>query len=472
MAVTRGCDHIWGYQNQSQGNIQCDVSNMVFYPNTKALTTCYYSCNNTDNCNNISTTKLKPCTKACSVGSSYCDYLTGKCVCRTPAYKFPNCTAAPSPTTYRSCVQCNGETDENCHNMTKSCQCSRPDTSQPFCSSTKTSTIAPVSHKMSMFLLIRNRTQSMFLDGNVIRNIVTRGCSSSFTSADECFFTKPSDSSLSTYTEYTCISTCDTNGCNTGTLDDKNKRLYCVQCDLQKRDDCKTMTTRTRCQSDMAKYCVSKVEYYIPENVDRNYKVEPEYMLVNISRGCATESVTKQCESTLVGSLSAMKVICQESCQMDGCNVGWPARPQCSICNSQSSSTSSTNPADTKDGYDSCIYNPPPPVQCKFPYQQYCVASLKTKNLPPAPNSGYAQEMVRSCSYHDYGNGCTDVGTVGGYGYSYYNCNRTCKTYGCNSGLISTSIRVTSSVYWHFFPAMVTIVSQQWTSFHFFRIHV
>uniref|UniRef100_F6UHF9 UPAR/Ly6 domain-containing protein n=3 Tax=Ciona intestinalis TaxID=7719 RepID=F6UHF9_CIOIN len=196
MSVRRGCDYISGYQEQ--GNIQCDVSinQNILYPNTKALTTCYYSCNTTDNCNNISTTKLKPCTKLCPAGISYCDYLTGNCVCKTPAYKFPNCPAEPSPTTYRSCVQCNGETDDNCHNMTKSSRCSGNETSQPFCSTTKTSTITP--------------------NVTVVRNIVTRGCAYSFTSAYECFFSKGSDSSLSTYTEYTCISTCETDGCNTG----------------------------------------------------------------------------------------------------------------------------------------------------------------------------------------------------------------------------------------------------------------
>jgi len=45
------------------------------------------------------------------------------------------------------------------------------------------------------------------------RSFLSRGCAESYAAADECFITNQDTNGL----EYTCVSSCDTNGCNTGT---------------------------------------------------------------------------------------------------------------------------------------------------------------------------------------------------------------------------------------------------------------
>nr|XP_026691988.1 uncharacterized protein LOC108949271 isoform X5 [Ciona intestinalis]XP_026691989.1 uncharacterized protein LOC108949271 isoform X5 [Ciona intestinalis]XP_026691990.1 uncharacterized protein LOC108949271 isoform X5 [Ciona intestinalis]XP_026691991.1 uncharacterized protein LOC108949271 isoform X5 [Ciona intestinalis] len=425
---------------------QCVTSPVL--ADTTTETNCYYSCNTTDNCNSLKTNNLKTCTSNCSysIGGGFCDYFTGKCQCNT-GYSGVDCSAVMA-ITYRSCVQCNSETDSGCETRKSVKQCPGNDESLPYCSATKTSTIDSA--------------------GNIIRNIVTRGCTSSFTSADECFFSKPSDSSLSNYTEYTCISTCDTNGCNTGTPDGivdatEDKALYCVQCTgPQGTGSCQSMTTPTRCPSSTSKYCVSTVEYYISETSDGMNTGPVQYELINEVRACSSESVAKGCSEPMnINTLSAKKVTCKETCTTNGCNIGWPARPRCSKCVSQSYSSSFSSPPDTYDGYDSCIFNPPSPVQCDFPYQQYCVAFHNTKQLDSTGKSGYTETMMRGCSYQNHGNGCTDVGTANGFGYSYYSCNRTCETYGCNRGLINASSRPIQSVIATLSPALVTFLLQR-----------
>nr|XP_026691985.1 uncharacterized protein LOC108949271 isoform X2 [Ciona intestinalis] len=449
--VLRGCVSPSSDQDDFSSSAMPASAQCVTSPvlaDTTTETNCYYSCNTTDNCNSLKTNNLKTCTSNCSysIGGGFCDYFTGKCQCNT-GYSGVDCSAVMA-ITYRSCVQCNSETDSGCETRKSVKQCPGNDESLPYCSATKTSTIDSA--------------------GNIIRNIVTRGCTSSFTSADECFFSKPSDSSLSNYTEYTCISTCDTNGCNTGTPDGivdatEDKALYCVQCTgPQGTGSCQSMTTPTRCPSSTSKYCVSTVEYYISETSDGMNTGPVQYELINEVRACSSESVAKGCSEPMnINTLSAKKVTCKETCTTNGCNIGWPARPRCSKCVSQSYSSSFSSPPDTYDGYDSCIFNPPSPVQCDFPYQQYCVAFHNTKQLDSTGKSGYTETMMRGCSYQNHGNGCTDVGTANGFGYSYYSCNRTCETYGCNRGLINASSRPIQSVIATLSPALVTFLLQR-----------
>ena len=57
---------------------------------------------------------------------------------------------------------------------------------------------------------------SFFKVGEIIKSTITRGCSLSASVGDQCFYSNPADSSLSGYIEYTCLSSCDTDNCNTG----------------------------------------------------------------------------------------------------------------------------------------------------------------------------------------------------------------------------------------------------------------
>uniref|UniRef100_H2ZC34 Uncharacterized protein n=1 Tax=Ciona savignyi TaxID=51511 RepID=H2ZC34_CIOSA len=94
-------------------------------------------------------------------------------------------------------------------------------------------------------------------------------------------------------------------------------------------------------------HCSMNATYLMANKDDLTFNDEtPVYQLESVYRDCATAAVTKSCTSSQVGTLSANRVVCQETCQMDGCNTGWPARPRCTQC-------TSSNVA----GYDECQHN-------------------------------------------------------------------------------------------------------------------
>jgi len=50
---------------------------------------------------------------------------------------------------------------------------------------------------------------------------------------------------------------------------------------------------------------------------------QPVYRLAFIRRECASDPVTSQCLSTDVPDVNLQYVSCQETCQSNGCNIGW-----------------------------------------------------------------------------------------------------------------------------------------------------
>uniref|UniRef100_H2ZC24 Uncharacterized protein n=1 Tax=Ciona savignyi TaxID=51511 RepID=H2ZC24_CIOSA len=299
------------------------------------------------------------------------------------------------------------------------------------CESSTTSTQCPQSISSGQKYCYSSKVETLDLQDNVVQTVVTRGCTSTIQRQDECHFSTPAHSIFSTvhYTEHTCTNTCEGNGCNTVIPDGAHtttKHLYCVQCeDLTGSGVCNTATTRQQCPSTST-HCISTVTYYISERVDRSYTgATPGYELRSVVRSCATAAVAAACTSTNVGSLNAKKVTCTETCQTDGCNTGWPARPLCTTCSSDFS-------FDINDGYDACLRNPPAPTQCAFPYHSMCVSIDRQKTTVP----GYTRHMTRGCSDVSVGNVCTPsvVGNL-----AVLNCNYTCTTDGCNQGTNAAS---------------------------------
>ena len=55
------------------------------------------------------------------------------------------------------------------------------------------------------------------VDGKSIRNVITRSCTTDYVAGDECFISSRGSDDILPGVEYTCISTCDSDGCNAGT---------------------------------------------------------------------------------------------------------------------------------------------------------------------------------------------------------------------------------------------------------------
>nr|XP_039252924.1 cell death abnormality protein 1-like [Styela clava] len=378
-----------------------------------ATTECYYHCSATDHCNTENTASLKQCPNDCTPGQGSCNYITGVCVCDS-AWSGTDCNTAVTSTASgasRKCVQCNSEIDSGCSTSTTSVDC--PGT-QAYCS-TRTSTI---------------------FDGSdaVIRTVTTKACTSAFKAVDQCVFNdihtdSPISDSAVGYSEFNCFSTCDTNDCNTNTADgvingNEAVVLQCVVCsDTTGDGTCNTATARQACPSGST-HCKHTAIYHISDRVDLSYTADPGYDLVSVVRECATAAVTRECTEASVGSLSFKKVTCTETCQGDGCNVGWPARPECITC-------SSHLVYDTDD-YDQCLENPPMAAACTNPYEAYCV--IQESGIRKGSRKsveGYPRRITRGCHHSDIGTACS---TYTPRDTEMESCNRTCTTDGCNVG--------------------------------------
>lgn len=53
------------------------------------------------------------------------------------------------------------------------------------------------------------------------------------------------------------------------------------------------------------------------------YVAGDEYMFVSIERGCRKGNIASKCTTTQMQSKGGYKIVCQESCENDKCNVGW-----------------------------------------------------------------------------------------------------------------------------------------------------
>ncbi|XP_076822875.1 uncharacterized protein LOC143469170 [Clavelina lepadiformis] len=355
-------------------------------------TTCYISCDNSDNCNTAGPERLTLCDADCVYGQ--CDYITGSCVCQD-GYSGKTCsTTQKTPLVFRRCLQCDDET-KSCVNTKSPTECPRAD--QKYCAVTRTITYDD--------------------DEEQKRNVITRSCTTDYVAADECFISSREGDLPGV--EYTCISTCDSDGCNTRTLDetDLSRPLFCVVCSSQDTSGCDTSTTVQPCPSS-ATHCQSIVTYYKSDKMDRANTVDPDYMLINVERSCATSPVTTQCTSSSVGSFGLEKVTCQESCQGDICNTGWPARPKCSQCDC--ASCFSSHP---------CKTSPPVATSCDYPYHEFCTVQDNNHAGSDRTSSvdGYPRSIIRGCSYKGIGNDCSSEGQL-------ESCNKTCSVDGCNLG--------------------------------------
>ncbi|XP_078489873.1 uncharacterized protein LOC100177746 [Ciona intestinalis] len=322
-----------------------------------------------------------------------------------------------------TCIQCDGDvTGASCETKTTGTNCPSP--SHKFCSTTETTTYDA--------------------NGNEVRRVIVKGCTSTYIATNQCAFSTRSDNLNVNDIEYTCGSTCDTNNCNTWTptgLTTVKQPLQCVICNSVDNTNCAWETTRSYCPSS-ATYCDATVVYYLSEKNDVRYQVDPDVSIISATRGCATQPVTTQCTTTAVNDQPNLKkVTCQQTCQSDGCNVGWPARPLCSQCNSTASVR--------------CFQSPTPPSSCQQPYHEFCTIQDKNRNKYSDTSNtfGYRRTMVRGCSYNNIGNDCVDVN----YGdVTLINCNKTCNTNSCNLGSVKDSA---TSLHHLPFTSLVALIS-------------
>ncbi|XP_039252715.2 uncharacterized protein LOC120329976 [Styela clava] len=433
--VSRGCASSTGDEdvntNAVPGNNKC-VSVLDVFGNPTDATDCYYHCTS-DDCNSLTTSSLRQCSTDCNVGSGggRCNYIVGSCVCNS-GFTGTDCTTTTTvaSTVQRRCVQCNSATDTGCATSTTSVDCPGSET---YCSTATTSIYSAAD--------------------TVVASITTRGCTSAYKAVDECSFTNIytdapiSDSSVG-YNEFTCYSTCDTDGCNTNSADgivngNEAIALQCVVCsDTTGSGSCNSATSRQTCPSGST-HCKSTVVYMLSDRADLAYTgATPAYKLVSVVRECATAAVTSACTDSSIGTLSLKKVTCSETCQGDGCNTGWPARPKCISCVSSPGYT---------DGYDECLTNPPEAADCTYPYEGFCVIHESGMQEGTSKSvAGYPRRMTRGCTYYDIGTGCTSQ-TI--RSTPIQTCNRTCTTDGCNVG--NGSSMTTQTMIAVFIPALL-----------------
>ncbi|XP_076821729.1 uncharacterized protein LOC143468419 [Clavelina lepadiformis] len=389
---------------------RCVLTSNNLNGNPVEMTKCYIPCANSQKCNTIGPKNLKLCDVNCGFNGE-CNYITGNCVCKE-GFSGGNCsTEDPAPDeTFRKCLQCETETGvesgDYCESYRDSYEC--PDLEQRYCAVT--------------------RTRTYDQGGSQIRDIVERSCTADYVAADECFVSSRGDQDVLPGVEYTCISTCDTDGCNTGTPDgkfetnDPIRPLMCVVCSSQDDLHCDTSTTIELCPSS-ATHCQSIVTYYKSDKTDLPFDVDPDYMLASVERSCSTSNLPTRCTSSTVGSSSLVQVTCQESCQRDGCNTGWPARPKCSQCG-----------CNRCESNDECKLRPPEGTSCPLPYQEFCTI-LDINHAVSDKISfvdGYPRSIIRGCSYKGIGNNCSSEGQI-------ESCNKTCSVDGCNLGNFRSS---------------------------------
>ncbi|XP_077974388.1 uncharacterized protein LOC120330278 [Styela clava] len=413
-AVSRSCQ-----SNASDHDIHSNVVPSVttcttvldFKGNPTAKTECYFPCMG-DKCNNVTIVSLKKCNSSCNNGNSggSCDYISGKCVCNSGHYG-EYCNLTKSAGAKIKCVQCTSASGMNCSNFTEANDC--PD-NKAFCSTTQTSLIDS--------------------SNKVVLTIVTKGCTQSPGVADECFFTDTfTDTPINNgglYKEFTCVSTCDTDGCNKVVADGqkytrKTAPKQCVICnDLTGSTQCNpgnsNVQTRSACPG--SNLCNMSVTYLVSERTDLPYTSEPSYTLRSVTRGCASAAEDGvPVNKTIFPNIKEVTIT--ETCNVDGCNDKWPKRPKCVQCESK---------IDT-NGFDSCLLNPPPPTACTYPYHKYCYIQdngMTHNNITSI--HGYRRSIKRGCSATILPNGCSTHTNF--RGVKVDSCNMTCEEDGCNVG--------------------------------------
>lgn len=429
--LSRGC-----------ANSDSDTCTTKLFPNSNTTvddTTCDYLCNS-NKCNTEKFDSLKTCENDC--GDGVCNYLTGECICYH-GRSGSNCEVpGPNTTSARKCVQCDSDTHRDCNSSTDATDC--PSNEYEHCSAARTS--------------IYDQSDAE------IRTIITRGCTKNFVAFDKCKYSDiHSDPGItkSGYYEYTCMSTCSTDGCNVntpnGVVEKKEWEMQCVQCDDD--DACADETKTVACPGGTT-HCKSKAVYVISNQAEIDHRTPPEYKLLRTVRECATEPVKTHCTETRVGRyLGFTEVVCEETCQDHGCNTGWPARPKCVTCS-----------ANSDNGHSgTCLDDPGAAEMCSFPYQSYCFSykttghdktkmpmiaangeqilqqikkfagkSLKGISLPLTIATLLLEQtpprnVTRGCSHYDPGTGCRKDPATGIEG-----CVYTCSSDNCNSGSVTS----------------------------------
>nr|XP_002129979.1 G surface protein, allelic form 156 [Ciona intestinalis] len=435
LSAARGCaDPTLDYDTTTTSNPtgpDCVTSSLATHVDH---TSCNYPCT-TDNCNTVTTSGLSRCgTNDCNraLSQGYCNFFTGNCVCNT-GFSGTECQTAATAVTpaILFCVQCNSVTDSGCAAATTANACPNDVNSSAYCQTSRTLTIDAA--------------------GSIVRTVITRGCGNVQRTPDQCTFTSLLDSRFTNHHEYTCVSTCNTAGCNTGTPDGlitgtESKAMYCVVCsDPTGTGICNsfTSTTATSMTRELCPvgttHCFMNSTYLIANREDLSYMdASPAYQLESVYRGCATAAVTKACTSTTITGTGLNRVVCQESCQTEGCNYRWPARPICTQC---------STPPGTPPQYDSCLEHPPLATPCFAPYLDRCFHAAGSFHATrPVFASGYYKGAIRSCSWYDRGTGCSQISTgstITG-ATTVRQCNVTCTTDNCNQGLplLSGSVRL------------------------------
>ncbi|XP_077974988.1 uncharacterized protein LOC144430780 [Styela clava] len=410
-AVSRSCqsnasDH--DIHSNAVPSVTTCTTVLDFKGNPTAKTECYFPCKG-DKCSNVTIVSLKKCNSSCNNGNSggSCDYISGKCVCNSGHYG-EHCNLTKLAGAKRKCVQCTSASGMNCSNFAEANDC--PD-NKAFCSTTNTSLIDS--------------------SNKVVLTIVTKGCTQSPGVADECFFTDTfTDTPINNgglYKEFTCVSTCDTDGCNKVVADGqkytgKSAPKQCVICnDLTGSTQCNPGKTnvQTRSACPGSNLCNMSVTYLVSERTDLPYTSEPSYTLRSVTRGCA--SAAKDGYPVNKPRFLDIEVTITETCDVDGCNDKWPERPKCVQCESE---------LDT-NGFDSCLLNPPPPTACTYPYHKYCyIQDNGMTHNDITSIHGYRRSIKRGCSATILPNGCSTHTNF--RGVKVDSCNMTCEEDECN----------------------------------------
>nr|XP_039252577.1 uncharacterized protein LOC120329855 [Styela clava] len=339
------------------------------------------------------------------------------CVCYS-GYTGEHCNITQASTIKRRCVQCTSASGMNCEDFNQAEDCLN---GESFCASTRTTLIDS-------------------FDNIVGKPLVTKGCTNDFIVADQCFFTDVfTDSPISDgglYKEYTCVSICDTDGCNNFSADgqkytNKTAPIQCFVCrDLTGSGQCNpgSLSDEKRTVCPKSTLCKSTVTYLVSSKTDVSYYTEPSYTLRSVIRECALAEETiphSNCTPGEIRGLSLKKVNCVETCDVDGCNDKWPGRKKCIQCSSDGN----------LEGFSKCLLTPPTATACAYPYQKYCTIqdmgmTNTSEGLVGIP--GYPTRILRGCSAINITNKCTNQ-TIRGNQIDY--CNWTCDdTDGCNIG--------------------------------------
>jgi len=258
-----------------------------------------------------------------------------------------------------SCIQCSSEFDPSCVTGGQASVCD--DAAANACAA------------VSILVIDEN--------GNSVREIVERGCSTKGTLQDTCEF-RAADSAYSTaainalngvklIAEFTCRYACDTNGCNAeiatgdGPAVVTSTSYSCASGDTADGSSDTTVSCEFGCKSELSYLENPYVTNYARNGVDGPDK---KGKILKYWRGCADEEDAEMNICSMSNSISTLFTVednqpavgdatkptikdntavflCEKVCKTDNCNLQamYPGRPSCYECDSSTDSNCYVN---------------------------------------------------------------------------------------------------------------------------------